>query len=165
MRITRRNLMLVAPTLMLPPADAQAGTDGLVVIVHRTSDIVYLSRDELEAIFTTRRKHWSGSTKIVVFNLPPKTTERTLFDGVVLRFNPTQVGQYWIDRKVRGGAPPPRNVPEPKLLLNVVAHTPNSIGYVPASLATSDVRIIARVRNGQVAAARSESLFDLGEFL
>ncbi len=165
MRITRRNLMLVTPTLMLPPADARAGTDELVVIVHRTSDIVHLSRDELEAIFTTRRKHWSGSTKIVVFNLPPKTTERTLFDGVVLRFNPTQVGQYWIDRKVRGGAPPPRNVPEPKLLLNVVAHTPNSIGYVPASLATSDVRVIARVRNGQVAAARNEPLFDLGKFL
>lgn len=163
-RILRRNLVLGAPLLVLSPTVARAAADDLVVIVHKTSDVRSLSRDELEAIFTTRRRYWSGSRKIIAFNLLPKTTERVNFDRAVLRLEPPQVSQLWIDRKIRGGAAPPRSVPDGQLLLRLVAGLPDSIGYVPAALASADVHVVARVSRGSVASSAAE-WFDFGDFV
>lgn len=163
LRIPRRNLVLGAPCLLVCAKTAHAANDDLVVIVNRSSDVTSLSRGELEAIFTTRRRYWSGSRKIVAFNLPPRTPERVHFDRVILRLEPAQSSQFWIDRKVRGGAAPPRSVPDVKLLVQLVAAIEDSIAYVPAALATTEVRKIVQISGAQIVASNADEWFNFGD--
>jgi hypothetical protein len=46
----------------------------------------------------------------------------------------------------------PRKVPSVALMLRVVAKLPGAIGYVPESMVTPDVKIVARVKDGRVLA-------------
>ena len=118
----------------------------LAVIVHpanRTS----LSIAEIAQIFKTTRRFWSGSTGIMAFNLPPGSPDRELFDRVVLGMDPETALRFWIDRKIRGGKPPPRIVPEAGIVLSIVQKVEAAIGYVPVQLVNTGVRVIARVRD------------------
>jgi hypothetical protein len=58
--------------------------------------------------------------------------------------NPDEVARYWIDRKVRGGDPPPKHVPSVAMMAKLVERLPGTIGYLPASAARG-LRIVARV--------------------
>ncbi len=137
-------------------APALAGSGDLAVIVHANNHASLLP-SEIEAIFRATKRHWANGDPIVPFNLVPQTAERTLFDQTVLGLSPAAVARYWIDRKIRGGAPPPRAVPNAGIALRVVASLATSIAYVPPDLLTSDVRAVALIRNGALASARARS--------
>ena len=144
---SRRQFLLagasVASTLSIGSL-AEAATE-LVVIVHPDNTQSPSPRD-IEAIFRTTLRHWPDGGGIVAFNLVPGSEERVSFDRAVLRLTPGEVSRYWIDRKIRGGESPPRSVPNPLLVVRLVRDLRSAIGYVPAALAPSGVRVIARVQ-------------------
>ncbi len=121
----------------------------LAVIVHPSND-AKLTADDLADVFRTVMRSWPGGKSIAAFELPPNTDERVLFDRAVLKLEPDDVAHFWIDRRMRGGSPPPHQVPEATILLRVVAKLAGAIGYVPASLVDSSVRVVAHVRAGEV---------------
>jgi ABC-type phosphate transport system substrate-binding protein len=127
---------------------SMAGPEELAVIVH-SSNTARLSLPEIAAIFKTTMRYWSGSKRIMAFNLPARSSERVLFDRVILGWDPDAALRFWIDRKIRGGEPPPRSVPEPQLVLRIVQQAENAIGYVPSHLVKTGVRVIARVRHNE----------------
>lgn len=129
-----------------------AGPEELAVIVH-PSNTTRLSLAEVAAVFRTTQRYWSGSKRIMAFNLPVRTPDRELFDRVVLGLDGDAVVRFWIDRKIRGGEPPPRTVPEPDLVLRIVQQAENAIGYVPSHIVKSGVRVIARVRRNEAEVA------------
>jgi hypothetical protein len=124
---------------------AIAAPEELAIIVH-PSNTASLSLAEIAVVFKTNRRFWSGSTRIVALNLPPGTHDRVLFDRIVLGLDGDDVLRFWIDRKIRGGEPPPRSVPDAEVVLNIVQQTETAIGYVPHHLVKSGARVIARVR-------------------
>jgi len=124
----------------------------LLVIVH-PDNTQSLPLTDVEAIFRTTLRHWPGGGGIVAFNLVPGSAERVNFDRAALRLTPEQVSRYWIDRKIRGGQPPPRAVPSPLLVVRLVRELRYAIGYVPASLAPSGVRVVARARGPELVVA------------
>jgi len=123
---------------------ASAAPLGLAVIVH-PSNTVHLSADDIAEIFRTVMRTWPGGKSIAAFELPPSTDERVFFDRAVLKMDPDDVAHFWIDRRIRGGAPPPHQVPDPVTLARVVARLESAIGYVPIQLADSSVRTVAQV--------------------
>jgi hypothetical protein len=130
---------------------ASAGSSSeLVVVVNRESGPTAISPLDLKRIFLTRMRRFDGGAVTEPANLPLGTSERSLFDRSVLQMEPEEVRLYWIDRKVRGGAPPPPRIPSPSLLLRHVAQHKGGIGYVTAGDVDDSVRIIARVRDGKV---------------
>jgi ABC-type phosphate transport system substrate-binding protein len=147
-------LLLISLFLVLLLPSARAGADGveLVVVVHPNNSTQSLSTAELAAIFTTQRRHWSGSKSIIALNLPPRSEHRALFDRAVLGMDPDAVARFWIDRKVRGGAAPPRQVPDATMAVRVVAKLEAAIGYAPREGADKSVRVVARIRGGKVVA-------------
>ncbi len=116
----------------------------LAVVVHPSVAQSTFSKSELSAIFTTRKGNYDGGQRIIVLNLPPRDDSRVLFDRQVLGMGPDEVARYWIDRRVRGGTPPPRHVPTAALMARLVEKLPGAIGYVPASLAGS-LKIVAKI--------------------
>jgi ABC-type phosphate transport system substrate-binding protein len=121
-----------------------------VVITGPGTDVSQLSDVELEAIFLTERRYWSGTKPIIPFNLLPRSDERVAFDQAVLRMDPDAVARFWRDRRVRSGSPPPRQAPDPLTVLRLVAKLDGAIGYVPESIVSHEVRVVARIRNGKV---------------
>ncbi len=132
---------------------ALASSD-LLVIVHRDNS-QRLSTSEIEAVFRTTLRHWASGETVVPFNLAVGTAERVAFDRAALGLEPEKASRYWIDRKIRGGQPPPRTAPNPPLVARLVAELKSGIGYIPEGLLHGGVRAVGRVRGHalQVAAA------------
>lgn len=149
---TRRTFLVLLAAAAFTATHGFAGDPPLSVIVHPDVEVKLLNDVELEAIFLTERRYWSGTKAIIPFNLPPRTDDRVLFDRAVLRMDPEAIARYWLDRRVRSGTPPPRQAPDPATVGRLVAKLPGAIGYVPESMVPKEVRVIARVRNGKVLA-------------
>lgn len=137
-------------SLWLRPA--LASEEPLAVFVHLKNGAKSLSGQELAAIFMSRRLHWDGSGRIIAFNFPAKHPVRVAFDRAVLGMDPDEVARYWIDQRIRGGNPPPRQVPNGALIPRLVEQLEAAIGYAPASEVSGRVHIVAVVKNGKVEA-------------
>ena len=132
------------------PAPAAGGSPEIAVIANPQVPIEEASAAKLNAIFTTRTQRWDDGTPIRPLNFPARDDLRVAFDRAVLGLEPDEVARFWIDRRVRGGNPPPRQVPNARLMVGVVGKLDGAIGYVPAKDATGAVRVVARVRGGRV---------------
>jgi ABC-type phosphate transport system substrate-binding protein len=154
--LRRRALVLLslgaALTLTGWSTSSDAGEGELLVIVHPSNSISHLERSELRPIFQTTKKNWPSGGRIEPLNLPEGSTQREQFDRAVLGFSPDETVRFWIDRKVRGDARPPRKLSSPSAVLSLVAQNPAAIGYVPSGISTNGVRIVARVIGTQVRA-------------
>lgn len=143
-----RRTAVVVLSLLLALASAHAGE--LVVIVHRDSPVRALTRAELTNVFTMSRSRWDDGSIVVPLNYPHHDDARTLFDRVVLGMDPAQVGRFWLDQRIRGATRTPRQLGLPAVAVRLVARVKGAIAYVPAGTEMAGVKIVARVRNGQV---------------
>ncbi|MDD9947295.1 MAG: hypothetical protein OXU20_40020 [Myxococcales bacterium] len=148
----RIRLPLLLALMSLPASlHANAGSD-IAVIVHPSSPVKSMSRTDLRPIFQTNKTDWDHGGKVFPINLPEGDTSRKGFDAAVLGLDPDRVARYWIDRKIRGGARPPKKVSSVALVLAVVSKKPEAIGYVPGDNVNKNVKVVARIRGGQVVA-------------
>jgi ABC-type phosphate transport system substrate-binding protein len=157
MRTLTTTLTLLSFALLVlagVPESARSATPEaeLMVITHMSVPVSELDADELAAIFRLSKQHWGNGQRIVPFNYAPHTELRASFDRHVLQMEPTRISRYWLDRMIRGESEAPRKVSTPDLMAKVIAKLPGSIGYVPRDAINKDVRVVARVVNGQVVA-------------
>jgi hypothetical protein len=127
------------------PRRANAESSRIVIIGNKSNPSHALGAGDIEAIFTTRRLYRSDGRAIIPFNFPPKHPIRIAFDRIALHFEPDEVARFWIDRRIRGGHPPPRQVPDAQTMLRVVAALDDAIGYLPLDLVDSNVNIIGEL--------------------
>jgi ABC-type phosphate transport system substrate-binding protein len=127
-------------------------TTEIFVITHMSVPVSALDADELAAIFRLSKQHWGNGQRILAFNYAPNTELRETFDRQVLQMEPSRISRYWLDRMIRGESEVPRKVSTPDLMAKVIAKLPGSIGYVPRDQISKEVRVVARVVNGQVIA-------------
>ncbi|HEX2675028.1 MAG TPA: hypothetical protein VHM19_00275 [Polyangiales bacterium] len=145
----------VAPAHLLAQNEqgsAAQAPEVLAVIVNPATKVSRLSVDELAAVFTMSERRWDDGKAIVVFNLPSRTSQRESFDAAVLGMDASEVARFWIDQRIRGKGEAPIKVPTPAMMVQVVAKLPGSIGYVPLSAVTPQVKVVARVAGGKVLA-------------
>jgi hypothetical protein len=147
-----KNVFMAIAALGALAGPNAAASDEIAVIVHKDSDVTELSPEQLAAIFTMSRRQWNGGANITAFNYAPDNEIRNEFDRVVLHLSPNEVGRFWMDQRIRSGIHPPRQVNDPKLVLRLTARLTAAIGYVPAGIVSSSVKIVARIRDGKVLA-------------
>jgi len=131
--------------LLLPNAERNAKASDrvvLAVVVAKSSSVEDVSLSQLKRIFTNEGDSDSSGQRYVPFNHPPHTTDRVAFDKIVLGMSADEVSQFWIERKIRGLAGPPRSVDSLSLLLRLIARLPGGISYARPSQLTGDVRAI-----------------------
>ena len=129
----------------LPSAERKAKASDrvvLTVVVAKGSPVDDVSLSQLKRIFTNEGDSDSTGQRYVTFNHPPHTTDRVGFDKIVLGMSPDEVSQFWIERKIRGLAGPPRTVDSLSLLLRLIARLPGTIGYARPAQLMGDVRSI-----------------------
>ena len=150
--LTLASFVLLVLAGVPPLARCAAPAIELAVITHRNVPITSLDASELASIFRLSKQRWNDGQRIVAFNYAPNTELRAQFDRDVLQMEPARTSRYWLDRMIRGESEVPRKVPTPDLMAKVIAKLPGSIGYVPITLISNDVRVVARVTNGRVTA-------------
>jgi ABC-type phosphate transport system substrate-binding protein len=152
--MAKRWFSIISATLALVLAlwsnHSSAGDVVIVVIVHKQNPVGKLDKGELRPMFQTTKTQWPNGDKITPLNLPEANSLRSGVDAAVLGLKPDSVGKYWIDRKIRGGAPPPQKVPTVASMLALVASKPGAIGYVAEGDVKGNVKVVARVVNGEV---------------
>lgn len=146
----RLSLLLVFALMGVTPSPSTfAVEEEIVVIVNQSNPVRAAGRDTLRPLFQTTRTEWYGKSAVPV-NLPEDSPLRQRFDMAVMGLDPEGVARYWIDRKIRGGERPPRKVTSPSAVLRIVGQEAGGIGYVAASDVNASVKVIARIRDGQV---------------
>lgn len=148
--IQRRQLVTLAATaaassalpLVLTGAAQAAGQVSLAVVIAPTSKLTNISLADLRRVFTSERIMDPEGKPLVALNHPPKTADRVGFDEVVLKMRAENVARYWIDRRIRGVAGPPRTVDNVNLLRRFVAKFGGAIAYVRLAQLSSEVRAI-----------------------
>lgn len=144
-KLTRRSLIIgsaaaLGATLVLPAYAAES----LVVVVHR-SNSENPSKADLAAMFTTRKQAWGNGRRVVPFNFPPKNSTRVAFDQAILDMDPDDVASYWIDRRIRGGNAPPKQVSGASVIARLVEKMEGAVAYLPKSAATNGMRVIREI--------------------
>jgi hypothetical protein len=147
MRPTRLTTWLALSLLAaaLSPITAQrahATGKALVVIVAANLGVKDVSTAALRRIFQGLATDFEGGKRYIPLNLATGTAARVHFDRAVLGLEPTQVGAFWIDRRIRDESPPPRTIPSPELALRIVASLPGAITYVYPELLNATVRVL-----------------------
>lgn len=135
---------------LVPGAAFGSEPRALDVICNRELPFAKLSREEVAAIFTRAIRVWRGKDVLRPFNFRPATPERLSFDQVVLQMDPDRSAQFWIDKLVRGEGEPPRKVGDARTMVRVVAALPGALGYLAPEHVDATVRVVARIREGQV---------------
>jgi hypothetical protein len=124
----------------LREARAEAG-ERLCVVVGAQSPLENMSLGQLEQLFKNRAGDVRGRA-LIPLNHPALTTYRVGFDRAVLGMEPAEVADYWIDRKKKREAGPPRSVPSISTLRRVLARLPEAVGYLPRRQLTNQVRVL-----------------------
>jgi hypothetical protein len=147
-------MLYVAGCLFALDASAAAPSASLSldVFVHRSSTVTQLSIHELEALFTRTQTRWGDGSPVIPLSFAAGADARVLFDRVVLRLGPDEVGRFWLDRRIRGLGLPPRQVPNAALMQQVVANLVGAIGYAPSQPGRTGVKVVARIQQGKVVA-------------
>jgi ABC-type phosphate transport system substrate-binding protein len=134
------------------PGPHAESSGRLAVIAHPGVAAKSLGASELASIFTRATRNWKDGTPIRPLNLPPGSTERVVFDRVVLHLEPDQSAQYWVDRMVRGEEAAPKAIAKADIVLRLVPTLPGAIAYVPEEKVDEKVKVLAFVRDGKVVA-------------
>lgn len=146
----KRSLLLASFLILFSAVPAAHGGDEIAVVAHSSApDALALS--ELRPLFQTTRTTLAGE-RALPLNLSEGDSTRHGFDAAVLGLDPDRVARYWVDRKIRGGNPPPKSLPNSAMVLKVVATNPGAIGYVPSGEVSANVKVVARIRGGKVIA-------------
>lgn len=129
---------------------ASAEGDEIVVIVNKSNPAGALGQSDLRPIFQTTKTEWPDGSKVLPLNLPEADAARLGFDAAILGLDPDRVARYWVDRKIRGGNPPPKKIPNGAMVVKLVAAKAEAVGYANATDVDTSVKIVARIRGGQV---------------
>jgi len=124
--------------------------DEIVVVVNKSNASSTLTRDDLRPIFQTTKSNFPDGAPAEPINLADDSPVRHDFDQAVLGLDPDRVARYWIDRKIRGGERPPRKVNAASAAVRSVSTDKGAVSYVRVGDVNDSVKIVARIRNGQV---------------
>lgn len=136
-------LPLLVSLFMPTPSVAHAQAHPvLVVVVGLKTNLTDISLAMLRRAFQGEVAHTTDGKRLVPLNHAVGSEERTRFDQAVLGLSPSEVGRFWINRRIRDEAPPPRTLPSADLGVRVVASYPGAIAYVNSTQVTSNIRVV-----------------------
>lgn len=131
--------LLVAALSPIGAQHAHATGKSLLVIVAASAQVKDVSTASLRRIFQGLPTEFENGKRFIPLNHATGTPGRVQFDRAVLGLEPTQIGAFWIDRRIRDESPPPRTIPSPELALRIVASLPGAITYVYPEMVNATV--------------------------
>ena len=137
-------VLVLAITLMAGAAPAANGTQEFQVVVHPTVRGTWISRVNLQALFTGKTDRWGDKTSAKPVDQSLKTPVRRAFTTSVLGLSMGEIQRYWQDRVAADRVFPPPIKSSDEEILGFVAQNPGAVGYVgPDTVIPEGVKVIS----------------------
>jgi len=111
-------------------ATAATAAEGYSIVVPADHRGEAISRKDLADVFLERATRWSNGDPIHVVDQSLRSDVRVAFTHDVLKMSSLAVMSYWQQQLSRGGKRPPPVRGSDAEVLEFIAKTPGSIGYV-----------------------------------
>ena len=122
-----------------------AGAEGLLIIANPSVNLVTpLTLNEIAAFYLLRATSWPDGRRIVPVNREPRSEVRAKFTVIVLQQDKASLVTYWNNMHFMGKLPPVVQESE-QAMLAFIQKVPGSVGYISASTAPINVKVLARV--------------------
>lgn len=118
-----------------------AATAQVAVIAHKSVPADTLSKTRLLDCYTGDAKKWAGGQDITVFDLKPKGKVRKAFYRFLGKRS-SRMKSIWLKNMLSGEGSPPEAVESEEALVEKVAATPGSIGFVRKALVDQEVKVL-----------------------
>ena len=116
----------------------------IVVIANRDVSITRLDRDSLRAIFAMRQRTWPDGQAVHVFVLPNDADVHAAFAKERLAVFPHQLQLAWDRMVFSGTGQAPHRIRTQQEMLEAIASTAGSIGYIAREYLDERVQVITR---------------------
>jgi len=132
--------MLVLIATLTNNASLQAsGSAPIVVIVSNSSPITSINGRQLRRLFLGKSIKLPNGSRATLATYDPAKTE---FNKVALKRTNAQVNSAWSRLKFSGRTLEPKIFDDPQGMIDFIAQTPNSIGYINKAELRGNVRAI-----------------------
>lgn len=115
----------------------------VVVIVSARSKVVELSKRQVSELFLGKLATYPDGSQAVPIELADGTPARAEFHDKFTGKSTSQLKAYWSKMVFGGMGSPPKEVPGPVEMKQLVAENPNIIGYLDRSLVDGSVKVVA----------------------
>lgn len=138
-----RLLAIAAMATLLLVGSARA--EALLIIANPSVNVATpLSLGQVAAIYLLRMTTWPDGGHIVPVNREATSQIRERFTMTVLQQDNTSLAIYWNEMHFMGKQPPVVQESD-QAVLAFIRNVPGSIGYISASIAPIDVKVLARL--------------------
>ena len=138
-----RLLALAASTLLLVAGSARA--EGLLIVANPSVTVANpLNLGQIAAIYLLRLTVWPDGSHIVPVNREATSEVRRKFTAAVLPEQSGALAAYWNEMHFLGKEPPVVQESE-RAMLAFIQKVPGAVGYITASTAPLNVKVIAYV--------------------
>jgi hypothetical protein len=148
MIVMRHILFMISASMLLAvfglgaENGVHAASQQLVLIVSASTPITDISTGLLRRAFQGEAAEYAAGKRLIPINQPLNSPVRAHFDHNVLGLKPEEVGNFWVDRRIRDQSGPPRTAPSAYLALRVVMSLPGAISYISADQLNEKVRAL-----------------------
>lgn len=133
--------LIAAGLLVCRPAAAE----DLLIIANQSVNLnIPLDPDRIAAIYLLRITAWLDGSRIIPVNREAGSETRAQFTSSILKEDNSSLAAYWNEMHFMGKQPPVVQQSE-QAMLAFVRTVPGAIGYISASTAPVDVKVLARV--------------------
>lgn len=132
-------LLLCAVAASAVPAAAES---GFKVIVHPSSPVSSLTRDQLARLFLKKTLFWPNGAKVVPVDQPDVSPVRTAFSRGALQKSMAEVAAYWQQQIFSGRAVPPTEKASDAQVVRFVMDNALAIGYVADSADVNGAKVL-----------------------
>jgi hypothetical protein len=131
----------IVPRFSRVAAQEQPAHGVIVVIVSAQSKLLDLPKALVKRVFLGEPTE-AGGSRLLPFNYATEDPLRRRFDELLLGFDQSAAGRYWVDRRIRGQGLPPRVAPNALIVRAAVARLQGAISYLYASQLDATVRAL-----------------------
>ncbi len=113
----------------------------VAVIAHPSVPIDQIERTELEDFYTGDIRKWSNGEPVIVFDLKLKSDVKKTFYSFLGK-STSRMKSIWMKNMLSGEGNPPEALKTEEDLLEKVAATPGSIGFISETKANGSVKVL-----------------------
>ena len=129
-------------TLMTTAVSAE-----LAIIGHPDDDIGSIDTDSVKKLFLGERKSFSNGLHATPINHVTGSPDREEFFSMVLSMPESSHKRHWSRKQASGAGSSPDEVSSHEEVLQSIATTPGSIGYIDASKVDGTVKVLLTIRD------------------
>ena len=115
-----------------------------VVISNKSTGIDSISAAEVKSLFLKKKDTFANGAHVVVADQSDDSANRKEFTKKVIGKKSKKLKVYWSKRVFAGKGTPPKVIGDNKAMLEWVAKTPNSLGYVSADAVNDSVKVLLK---------------------